>query len=220
MHFEILVEGQSDRTALEPLVAKILGPYNNPHTWRIIIHKGLGTLPGNPQARPDPRNPTLLHNLPAKLKAYGKSMGTDEAVVVVLDLDNKDCLSFKRDLKNLLNYCEKEPKTLFRIAIEELEAWFLGDRKAFLSAYPRAKATVLDGYEQDSICGTWEVIADAVYPGGAKSLEQKGRQYLLEEKRHWAKNIVPRMDIDDNCSHSFKIFRDGLRQLAVHSADE
>jgi hypothetical protein len=219
MHLEILVEGQSDRTALEPILAKILGPYNNPHTWSIIKHRGQGKLPGNPQAKPDPFNPTLLHNLPAKLRAYGKSLKPDEGVVIVIDLDDKDCLTFKNELNNLLNYCDKRPKTLFRLAIEELEAWFLGDRNAFISAYPKAKHPVLDSYKQDSICGTWELIADAIYPGGSVKLKEKGSRYVLNDKLRWAKDIAPKMDIQNNLSPSFKAFRDGLKKFVSVNED-
>ena len=39
------------------------------------------------------------------------------------------------------------------------------------SAYPNAKDAVLNSYVQDSICGTWEVLADAVHPGGSQLLK-------------------------------------------------
>ena len=48
------------------------------------------------------------------------------------------------------------------MAIEEGEAWLLGDIPAIQSVYPNAKNAVLNGYENDSICGTWEKLADAV----------------------------------------------------------
>ena len=33
MHFEILVEGQADLTALSILMPNIVGKYDHPHTW-------------------------------------------------------------------------------------------------------------------------------------------------------------------------------------------
>ncbi len=213
MHLEILVEGQSDRTALEPILAKILDPYSGPHTWRIHKHQGIGELPKNLVDRPNSKNRTLLHNLPASLRAYGKSLDADSAVVVLVDLDTKNCKIFKSCLIEISDLCNPKPKCLFRIAIEELEAWFLGDEQALLEAYPDAKSNVIESYEQDSICGTWELLADAIYPRGANALRMKGRLSCLAQKRVWAKEIATLMNVETNVSKSFQVFRDGLRQL-------
>ena len=219
MHFEILAEGQSERTALEPLLTKILGGYRDPHTWRIHKHRGVGVLPTDPALRPDPRNPSLLHNLPSKLRAYAKSLGGDEVVIVLLDLDDRpDCRAFKQELANLLALCNPIPRCKFRIAIEELEAWYFGDRLALVAAYPLADVEVLDTYVQDSQCGTWEKLADAIFPGGHVALKAKGRNQCLEQKRLWARDICPRMDIGNNESPSFKSFRDAIRDCALVGA--
>lgn len=213
MHFEILVEGQSERTALEPLLTKILGAYKNPHTWRIHKHRGIGRLPDDPAARPNPKDPTLLHNLPSRLRAYGKSLENNQAVIVLVDLDDRaDCRAFKQEMASLLGHCDSPPKCKFRIAIEELEAWYFGDRAALKRAYPDAEDNILDTYIQDSQCGTWEKLADAIYPGGSQALKRLGVQHL-EQKRIWARDIAPHMDINNNQSPSFLWFRDALRDL-------
>ena len=106
------------------------------------------------------------------------------------------------------------PRTLFRIAIEECEAWLLGDCNAVKAAYPKARGSVLGGYVQDSICGTWEVLADAVYPGGSARLKRIGYPETGAAKSDWALNIAPHMDVDQNQSKSFQVFRDGIRKLA------
>jgi len=215
MHFEILVEGQSERTALEPLLTKMLGTYSNPHTWRIHKHRGIGKLPVDPTSRPDPRDPTLLHNLPSKLRAYGKSLGEEEVVIVLVDLDNRpDRQVFKQELVDLLAFCDPIPQCKFRIAIEELEAWYFGDHPALTAAYPHADATVVAAYVQDSQCGTWETLADATYPGGHVALKAKGWIQCLEQKRLWARDICPRMDVENNQSPSFISFRDAIRGYA------
>ena len=134
---------------------------------------------------------------------------------MVVDLDQKDCRDFKQELLDVLNVCNPAPTTLLRIAIEEGEAWLLGDRNAVLSAYPNAKTRILDNYVQDSICGTWEVLADTIHPGGSIVLKKAGYPIIGQEKGKWAENIAPHMDVDNNCSPSFKVFRDGLRRLAV-----
>lgn len=215
MHLEVLVEGQADRIALNSILTKILGPHGSPHTWAIHTHQGVGEFPIDPAGKPRPRDRTLLHNLPASLRAYGRSLLPDQAVIVLVDLDQRDCKAFKKRLVDLLQHCDPKPMTLFRIAIEELEAWFLGDENALVSAYPSADRAILGSYVQDSICGTWEVIADAVYPGGLRALKSGGRWAPLHEKCLWAKKIAPLMDVDSNLSRSFCVFRDGVRRLVA-----
>jgi hypothetical protein len=217
MHFEILVEGQTELTALSILLKSIIGEYGNPHTWKIHKHRGIGKIPDDPSTVPNKHDQTLLHNLPSKLKAYGKEI-RDVVVVVLVDLDDRpNCIAFKLDLTNLMNYCEKKPITLFRIATEELEAWLLGDQVALKQAYPNTKQIILDGYVQDSQCGTWEKLADVVYPGGLAVLGQHGKRSvkILEQKRVWAKEICPYMDVENNHSPSFQAFRDGIRRMAI-----
>ena len=63
-------------------------------------------------------------------------------------------MAFKQELLNLLKTCDPCPRALFRIAIEESEAWLLGDRDAVKAAYPRAKNAVLDNYVQRATCKT------------------------------------------------------------------
>ena len=104
--------------------------------------------------------------------------------------------------------------TLFRIAIEEGEAWLLGDHAAVKAAYPNARDAVLNTYFQDSICGTWEVMADAVHPEGSAHLKALGYPAAGMAKCKWAREIAPHMDMDNNQSSSFRVFRDGVRNLA------
>ncbi len=106
--------------------------------------------------------------------AYGSSLQSDSAVIVLFDLDKDDCYQLKSDLLQLLDYCDPAPVTLFRIAIEELEALFLGDRKALFEAFPNANESKYKTYKQDSICGTWEFFAEIVFPEGEQSLRNKG----------------------------------------------
>ena len=91
-----------------------------------------------------------------------------------MDLDLRDCSDYNMEMLSLLAKCRPAPDTLFRIAIEEMEAWLLGDQKAVIAAYPKAKTKILDGYKQDSICNTWELLADAIHRGGAKELKKQG----------------------------------------------
>ena len=215
MHFEVLIEDQSGSIALDVVLEKILGTNGQTHSWRLHPYKGVGRIPANLHAIPNPRKRLLLNHLPRLLRGYGRSLqlGRD-CVLVVVDLDSQDCVRFKRELLGVLQACNPRPKTLFRIAIEEDEAWLLGDRDAVKAAYPNAKDAVLNGYTQDSICGTWEVLADAVHPGGSAPLKSAGYPTAGRVKCDWARKITPHMDVGRNQSKSFQVFRDGVRRLA------
>ena len=214
MHFELLIEDESGRIAVDAVLEGILGANGAPHSWRTHGYKGLGRIPKTLHGKTDPTKRLLLNHLPRLLRGYGKSLGDSAAVVVVVDLDDRDCIGFKRELLAVLNACRPRPTTLFRIAIEEIAAWLLGDRDAVKAAYPRAKDAVLNAYEQDAICGTWEVLADAVHAGGAAALVKAGGPAPGAAKCAWARKIAPRMEPDHNRSPSFRAFRDGVRRLA------
>jgi len=215
MHFEILVEDASGKHALEFLMPKILG---DGHSVRIHPYKGVGHIPKNLRDAADPSKRILLSNLPRLLKGYGQAFQAYPrdcscAVIVVCDLDNRNREQFLGELQQVLESCDPKPETRFCLAIEEGEAWLLGDLNAVRTAYPNAKAHVLDSYVNDSICGTWETLADAVYTGGRRALIQKGWQAIGAEKFLWAERITPKMDVEHNASPSFQEFRQSARLL-------
>ena len=214
MHIEILVEDSSGSKLVEAVLPNVVGPQGEPHTWRVHSYKGIGRLPAGLSATSDPEKRALLNRLPQLLRGYGKTPSVD-AVVVVLDNDRRDCNDFLHELRNVLKNCNPAPTTLFRLAIEEMEAWFLGDKQALLAAYPKAKKEVLARYRQDSICGTWELLADAIYPGGHAAIQAAGWPLPGNFKHELADNIGPRLNIEDNVSPSFCKFRDGLRRLVA-----
>ncbi len=216
MHIEILVEDASGAKLLEAVLPQLLGEQGAPHSWRVHSYKGIGRIPKNLQARSDPAKRILLDQLPKLLRGYGKTPGID-AVVVVLDSDRRMCVEFLSELKALLARCEPAPNTMFRLAIEEVEAWYLGDRQALQAAYPRAKADVLNRYVQDSVCGTWELLADAVCDGGSATIKKKGWPLPGQIKFTWAEKIGPLLEPDRNTSPSFGKLRDGLRHLAAEA---
>ena len=217
MHIEILVEDSSGERLLDVLLPQFLGEQGSPHTWRVHAYKGIGRIPPGMSARGDPAKRILLDQLPRILRGYGRTAGID-AVVVVLDSDRHDCVTFLAELKALLAGCRPAPKTLFRLAIEEMEAWYLGDRTALTTAYPRAKHDVLHRYAQDSVCSTWELLADAIYPGGSMAIKKAGWPLPGQVKHEWAERIGPLLDPDRNVSPSFGKLRDGLRQLIADAA--
>lgn len=214
MHIEVLVEDSSGAKLVETLLPLIIGPIGDPHSWRVHEYKGIGRLPRGLKPSADPSKRALLNQLPRLLSGYGRTPGID-AVVVVLDTDDRDCRTFLAELNELLRQCPTPPRTMFRLAIEEMEAWLLGDRSALLAAYPKAKREVLGRYRQDSTCGTWEVMADAVYPGGSAAIKTAGWPLPGQVKHEWAGRIGPKMDVENNQSPSFCRLRDGLRRLVA-----
>ena len=214
MHIEILVEDSSGTKLLHVLLPQLLGPQGEPHTWRLHAYKGIGRIPQGLVPNGDSAKRILLDQLPRILRGYGKTPGID-AVVVVLDTDKRDCVAFLSELEAAADACNPVPDTLFRLAIEEIEAWYFGDQAALLAAYPRAKLDVLKKYVQDSTCGTWELLADAVQAGGSAAIKKAGWPLPGQVKNEWAKRIGPFMDPDSNISPSFGKFRDGLRRLVA-----
>lgn len=216
MHIEILVEDASGEKLLDALLPKFFGIQGDPHTWRVHGYKGIGRIPKNLNAGGDPAKRILLDQLPRLLSGYGKTPGID-AVVVVLDSDQQNCIDFLAELKALAANCKPASNTLFRIAIEEMEAWYFGDQKALTAAYPKVKVDVLHRYTQDSVCGTWELLADAIYPGGSATIKKAGWPLPGQVKHEWAERIGPLLDPDRNVSPSFGKLRDGLRRLVAEA---
>jgi hypothetical protein len=150
----------------------------------------------------------LLDQLPKLLQGYGKAFQhyNDATVVVVCDLDDKNKDEFIAELEHIKERCSPQPRALFCLAIEEMEAWYLGDMPAVKRAYPSAKMEYLSKYINDSICGTWELLADAIYKGGHVALKKSGWHIVGMEKSKWASNIPPHMDPLVNASPSFNEF--------------
>lgn len=215
MHFEILVEDQSGKKALDILIPKLIGLE---HTFKVHEYKGIGRIPKNLGGKPDASKRILLTQLPILLRGYGKTFDNypddyPAAVILICDLDDKCLKTFLEELHTILNACDPKPETRFCIAIEEGEAWFLGDIPALKKAYPKAKDAVLNTYINDSICGTWEKLADAIFPGGSATLSTKGWQAIGAEKSVWAEKITPHMDVDNNASQSFGYLRTKVMEL-------
>lgn len=214
MHFEILTEDSSGMRLLEHLLPKLVGPSGEPHTWRLHPYKGIGHLPGGLSSIADPAKRQLLDQLHRLLRGYAKTPGWCDAVIVVVDTDRHDCIEFLAELKQVAVVCGARELAMFRLAIEETEAWYFGDRDALLKAYPNAKKVLLERYVQDSICDTWERLADVAHPGGLRAVQKAGWPAPGNLKHEWANRIGPLMDPDRNLSPSFGKLRDGLRRLA------
>ncbi len=184
VHFEILVEDQSGKKTLDIVVPKMIGKEDS---FNVISYKGIGRIPKDLVGKTDPRKRILLDRLPKLLGGYGRAFsqypdGCPAVVIVVCDLDDRCQKTFRDELIDILDATFPRPDTYFCLAIEEGEAWLLGDLPAVLRAYPQARMDVLGRYVNDSICGTWETLANAIYPGGSGTLSKSGWQAVGMEK--------------------------------------
>ncbi|HEY9853456.1 MAG TPA: DUF4276 family protein [Leptolyngbyaceae cyanobacterium] len=97
---------------------------------------------------------------------------------------------------------------LHRIAVEELESWFLGDIPAVRAEYEKIPASLSQKAtfrNPDAIKGgTWEQLD--------RTLKYYGYETGLQ-KFDFAEKVSPHMDVENNLSKSFQVFRDGLRTI-------
>ena len=202
MHVEFLIEEESCAKVLEALVPVVVG---NETTFQTHVFQG---------------KEDLLKALPQRLLGYKNWMPDDWRIVVLVDRDDADCRVLKKTLEQAAAGAgfltrsmasRKRFKVLTRIAIEELEAWFLGDVPALVAAYPGVPVTLAKkrGFRDcDGISGgTWEALE--------RVLKRAGYYSAGMPKIEVARNVARHMVIDRNRSHSFKAFCDGLKALVM-----
>lgn len=213
MHFQFLIEDRSGAELINILMEKIINGREE-ITFNCKSFKGIGGFTKKNTAHKT-KTGCLLNDLATYLRGFNKSLqGFPSAIIVVLDNDTRDPQDFHTELENVASANDITLDHVFCIAVEEMEAWLLGDEAALISAYPSAKRQVLQGYIQDSICGTWEKLADAVYPGGLVKMKKECPTFaeIGKQKREWAKRIGAFMDLDRNQSHSFQIFLNAIQE--------
>lgn len=206
MHVEFLVEEPSAEAALRTLAPKILRPGDT-----FDVH-------------PFQNKHELLHRLPSRLRGYSYWLPEDWRIVVLVDQDSDDCRVLKADLESAAQGAGlvtqsssrqgRDFKVLNRVAVEELEAWFIGDPEAVVSAYPRVPpsfAAAARYRDSDSIKGgTWEALE--------RVLQKAGYYRSGLPKIAAARLISAQMNPDRNRSRSFRAFRNGLIRLSQRSA--
>lgn len=207
MHYQFLIEDQSSAALIELIMQKIVS--NNPTvTYNCKPFKGIGGFTKKNTIK-ETKSGKLLNDLATYLRGFNKSLQYISAViVVVVDNDTHNTDVFYKDLCNVAVQNNIKVDHVFCIAVEEVEAWLLGDEQAIIQAYPSSKLQVIHSYCQDSICGTWEVLANAVYPGGLSKFIKDCPTYMEQGKLkcEWATNIGIYMDLDNNKSPSFNHF--------------
>lgn len=204
---EVLVEGDSDLPVINEVLVRKFNLIEG-EQFRIHPHKGKGNLPLNPLSRPNPKHQGLLDQLPAKLRGFSKSLPSDSWVVVLIDADNHNPDVLLKELSSMLSALPTKPNVLFRLAIEEIESWFIADIAALKLAYPnQIKARFLTNIQPDSIVGACEKLAQSL---GIDSTMIAG-----PTKFAWAKQIAPHLNLDSPTSPSFKKLIDGIANLLI-----
>lgn len=204
MHFQFLIEDQSSEVLIDELMMKY-SRESSRISYNCKSFRGIGGFTKRNTVK-ETRTGKLLNDLATYLRGFNKSLqGFPAAVFVVLDNDDNDTETFQAQLETVARNNRIMIDHVFCIAVEEVEAWLLGDREALLTAYPKAKQQPLQSYVQDSICGTWETLAEVVYPGGLSQLRNDCPTYreIGKKKAEWAKNIGVHMDLNRNQSSSF-----------------
>ena len=160
----------------------------------------------------------LLGNLGKRLKGYKNWLPDDWRIAVLVDEDREDCRRLKRKLESDAKAAGLITKStakggpfamLNRIAVEELEAWFLGDVEGLRTAYPGVSASLgnRENFRNPDAVkgGTWEALERVLqkaghFPGGLAKIEL-------------ARVMGSYVEPDRNRSRSFKCFVEGIAAL-------
>ena len=202
MKIDILVEEPSMKGFLEPVLPKIIFP---PDTWSIHVLSCFKT-------KLEKRLRGFTHQDPGKYR-----------IIIISDLDRKDCREMKQWLEDIVHRAGLHTKTnphldgsysvITRLAIQELESWILGDFHAIHAVYSRVPETLgtHSKYKTpDNVGNTWESLHAL--------LKKDGYCGDIYPKIEVARKVAPHIDPQMNQSQSFQIFLQGLNILLSSSS--
>ena len=196
MHVEILVEEPSAETAIDILLNR-LGARTPGRTERIVSFRG---------------KDRMLQRLHPTLRSIALA-GVADHVIVLIDQDSDDCLDLKANVVEVAETAgllSSSSVLRVRIAISELESWFLGDPDAVRIAYPNITAGDLR---------RWRTIPPDSQPSPSDWLQQRmnrrGHYVGRMPKVEVARNISQHLNLEPNhnTSRSFQIFLRTLREV-------
>lgn len=217
MHLEVLIEDKSGGIVMRHLLADMLDKTD--HTWAIRPHRGKGYWPERWDAAPKYLASGLYDLLPAKMRAYAAIHPRQNWLLVVIvdsDDDHPDAVA-SRIRTAAVRYAGHLP-VVIGISVEEMESWLLGDPQAIREAYPEADLQRMAHYRQDSICGTWEILAHVLMGDRAERLIKVGYPAVGQYKGEWAEQIAPGLVAERNRSPSFQKFRQALLKALAQEA--
>ena len=210
MLIEILSEDKSGAVVVERLAERIVANEGLDVQVNVHPHRGCGSLPKDLTAKPPKFANSLLDLLPSELRAYNKIYaGKDLILIIALDSDDKDPQTLRQEIYTVASKFAPDIRSIVGISTEEIEAWILGDKQAIYDAYPDCNKEILDSYEQDSVCGTWEVLCRAI-SDNAEELIEIGYPAIGHYKALWAETISKYMLPQKNVSPSFNTFKMAL----------
>ena len=210
MLIEILSEDKSGAVVVERLAERIVANEGLDVQVNVHPHRGCGSLPKDLTAKPPKFANSLLDLLPSELRAYNKIYaGKDLILIIALDSDDKDPQALRQEIYTVASKFAPDIRSIVGISTEEIEAWILGDKQAIYDAYPDCNKEILDSYEQDSVCGTWEVLCRAI-SDNAEELIDIGYPAIGHYKALWAETISKYMLPQKNVSPSFNTFKMAL----------
>lgn len=159
----------------------------------------------------------LLRELPARLRGYERQIakGEDLRIVVLVDRDKDDCSQLKKRMEAMAREAGLATKSnptkdgsfwvVNRIAVEELEAWFIGDTKALRKAFSKLPARFPSSFSHPDNGGSWERLY--------RFLKQHGIYKSSYPKIEAARKISLHIDPLRNNSLSFRHFCSGVLSL-------
>ena len=199
MHAAILVEDDSTEVTASILLSRLLASHPE-HTAEVVSFDG---------------KQQMLGRLRERFYMLARSHYADR-VIVVIDQDTDDCEALKRRIYDdavsaglVRRYQSTSESSLrIRIAMTELESWFIGDPSAVRTAYPRIteRDMRLRRREPDTLSDASEWLE--------RRLAIRGYYPHRLPKVDVAEAIAPHLNLtpDANASHSFRLFLRTLRE--------
>jgi Domain of unknown function (DUF4276) len=196
MTIHVLVEGPSERAFIDRWATRLLPDQK----FSVHPHQGKGSLPKAVDTAPNPKRRGLLDQLPAKLRGLAAALDQNlDGVLVLLDADDDDVEELAGDIRAVAEHCAPQLRVSVSVAVEEMEAFYLGDLRALQRAYPTADMQTARAYVPDSICGTWELFGQVVGDGGGNKVA-------------WAEAMGPHVTTQPAQSRSLS-FREMIQQI-------